>query len=481
MENAQRRITRKQGRRHDALRRTLRRQGLAVGPVIEEVSYEQVGGARSNTVTLAKLQAAFTATGIQVAGSDFAFLANNTWYEQEDAASNYMTLIGKQDTFFQLAFTKIQTELGLTNESKDADIMLAITRKKPEEIDSLLNIMKACVNLVALNDFDTFKSGTTYTADSCAGKYKSKFHNLLYRENIDFLNDYCSDCAREIGQEETAPSPQSVVKKQRVQLYSLATILLHPLLVKNVSITAIATIIKNLKADEPTLELINRPTADWTIKTFSSLFLIEKFASYISQSSSQLINDIPKDVFFLWGCSPGDSTYWEKFFVYVIKMIQEDTTNAYTQEKAVVDPGVAGIDTKQIDNFLNPFGNITGLVYKNQANSLQEILTLFAGEESVAIPVAGVSGRSSRAPASPPADALTGMLASKMWDKPLFPSAIEGGAAAKPLTFGRLMKRLSVTELHYLIHLVHVLKEQQESNAGVSGGGSAASSGGAAP
>lgn len=391
--------------------------------------YRQVGGVR--TVGLAELQRAFKETGIVVTDTPFAFLADDDWFSKPTTAANYMTLIANQNTLFQIAYDTVLKNMGLVLGATDIQIMDAIKSKSNEEIGKQLTIFKSVLNLIILNDFWNIKGAQSSRDDRCGSTNKTKFDYNLYRDNeIPILKKYCATC------DTALKADRSGLKEN---FYNIATVLLHPIVLQNTTITAIANILRTLEKDTDTLTLIKKTDADKTIGSFSTLFLIEKYISYINSSAYYLTSDMPRDSLFLWGCKLPEGGFWEDFFIRFLSTVKENSQPDINTIFPIQSP-TAGTSTLNDAENISRFGTITAIVYKNQDKSVEDILRLFVGE-----PVVGAI------------DNLTGMLPSSEWDNKLFESE-------PPVTFRHLLRRLKVTEIHYLIHLVYTLNELAKSD-----------------
>lgn len=410
--------------------------------------YRQVGGVR--TVGMAELQTAFKNTGIVVVGTPFAFLEDNSWFTKPTAAANYMTLIAKQDELFILARKTILDKLGLKEDSTDAEIMTAI-ENNTARIEGLLKIVKACADLIVLNRFDTnlktiksFAPGHPTDFDKCYHQNKSKMDYVLFWECNDKISEFCGECTPE-----SCPASTLTVTQQRktdLNFYKLASVLLRPAIIQNISISAIANIITRFKEDKTLNALISNP--NYEISKMSKVFLIEKYVGYMYSITQSLVSDdTQRDVFMLWGCAPGSKMFWYYFFKTVIE--QCITTSAITlhEDKPLIaiTPGLPGVKTENEWDFVIDFAKITAIIYKNMEKTTPEILRMVMGKDEVA-----GNGKE-----------YTGMLPASTWSQPLLPS--DDGEAN--ITFGKLLKTLTITEVHYLLHLLQTLNDLKKSPA----------------
>jgi hypothetical protein len=412
--------TQKQRRRFDALRRTLRRQE---------------GGARPVDVTLASLTATFKETGITVADTPFEFLNDATWFEKETAAKNYMTLIGKQDDFFSLSLAHIKSQLAITDATTDTDIMTKISAAETPA-SSLVKIFKDCFNLVCLADL-----GKLDAEDGCDSTRYSKPYYNLNRNKIALYSQVKRATATTVS--------------EPIDRYNLATILLHPSLLSNITVSSIANILKTLGSDIATQNLIG--TAD-VKDTLSFVFLVEKYTSYIFSSAYSLTSDKPRDALYSWGCAESSEDYWNRFFITFLLAVKGKKME-YTGLKQGIDSGAARTSQKSQTygetTTAEAFGEITAVVFNNREAATNQILAKFVAEAFApqALPTGGVATRGAKAQLPPTLERsdMTGMLPVNTWDQELAPG----------VTFRKLLFRLSVPELHYLLHLVTAFKELQ--------------------
>jgi hypothetical protein len=410
-------------RRTSALRRTLRRQGVL----------SQEGGARAPALTINSLTSAFQAIGIDLSGSSFTFLNDLDWHTKPEAARNYTTLIEKQDELLSLALAHVKRILDITDKTTETEIMTKITNTTSAK--DLIKVFNVFFNLLCLTNFDKLDS-----EDGCDKSRYSKVYYNLNRKNIRLYS--------------TVKQGQATQVSEPVDRYNLATILLHPNLLSNISIKSVSNILNVLSSDNATQTLIG---TEGEKDTLSFVFLVEKYTSYIFSTAYSLISDKPRDALYPWGCAELSEEFWYNFFISFLRNVKEDT-KAYTRQKVGVDSGA----TKQSDKSsftetitADAFGEITAVVYNNRASKRDEILTKFTADAFAppAQPSAGVSTRGTGALAQPrlTRDDMTGMLPANTWGQELAPG----------VTFQKLLYRLSVPEVHYLLHLIGSLKELQ--------------------
>ncbi len=399
------------------MRRTLRRQ-------------QRGGATRVLPADTADVQAfvtkKFTDAGFSVVDTSFAFLSTADWLGDP---ANYATLVAQQDDLFQLAFKHVQTRLDLTSDATDAQIMEAITGKEDTVITECLATLRNVADIVCLGKFPG-------GAELCSGIAQSKInYNLVNtKRTITVLNSAKGVTA----------TPAEVSR------FLLGNLLIRPLFMKNLIILSIAKIIQTLQSDEATRGIISDST-----QIFPRAFLIDKYASYIQSVAYQSISDEPRDFFSLWGCAKTGFTEWYSFFKSFLNTISADTVTLPDKthvENFVKAAGVLENPGAVTPESMERYGLLTGLFFKHQALSREEILTKFMGETPLSVATSGVEGGAAAGGRKPivPVTEFLGMVPISEWEKPII--------AGTEITFGKLLRKLSVEEAHYILHLTHVYK-----------------------
>ena len=422
------------------MRRTLRRQ-------------QRGGATRVLPADTADVQAfvtkKFTDAGFSVVDTPFAFLSTADWLSDP---ANYATLVAQQDDLFQLAFNHVQTRLELTTDSTDSQIMEAITEKEDAVITECLATLRNVADIVCLGKFPG-------GAELCSGIAQSK------------INYNLTNAKRTIAVLNSAKGVTATPAE--VSRFLLGNLLIRPLFMKNLVILSIAKIIQTLQSDEATRSIILDPK-----QIFPRAFLIDKYASYIQTVAYQSISDEPRDFFSLWGCAKTGFTEWYSFFKSFLDTISADTVTLPDKthvENFVKAAGVLENPGAVTPESMERYGLLTGLFFKHQALSREEILTKFIGEPlTVASGVEGGAAAGGRKPVVPATEFL-GMLPITEWEKPII--------AGTEITFGKLLRKLSVEEVHYILHLTHVYKTLTAEEVPVTStaGGGVASGGSGAP
>lgn len=432
------------------MRRTLRRQGQRGGAVRVLPS--------GTTDLQAFVTTKFTETALSVSDTPFAFLSTADWLSSATSSQNYATLVAQQDELFQLTLSHVQSLLGLTNESTDAQIMDAITSRADDIVTKCLTTLRNVADIVCLAKFPE-------GSEICSGIKQSKInYNLpISARKIEVLTSIKGGGA----------TPAEVSR------FLLGNILIRPLFMKNLVIMSIAKIIQTLQSDETTRKIV----AD-SAKIFPRAFLIDKYASYIQTVAYQSISDEPRDFFSLWGCAKTGFTEWYSFFKSFLDAIMTDTVEL--PDKRNVENLVKSIGVIENPGAVTPesmerYGLLTGLFFKHQGLPAEDILVKFIGEQSITssqtAPTAGAAGGAAAGGRknNPNYTDFIGMLPVSEWDKPIYPGT--------EITFGKLLRKLSVEEVHYILHLTHVYKkltaEETTPTVGAAGGASSGGSGSA--
>lgn len=367
----------------------------------------------------------------------FAFLLDPSWITEESSCQNYVTLIGKQDTFFGLVANHMRTKIGITEKSTDKEILNTIGSLTPEIATGILAILKAAVNTVCLGPLplsSSSSSSSSLSKETCAPSAKSKFDDLFSMNRITGTLQKTSS--------------QSTIDLQTT--YILTKLFLYPALFKNITIQAIGEIIKTLMTDEATQELLKLPPPG---NTLPHHFLIDKYSTYIVSSSYSLTSQEAYDYLYLWGCFRKGFAEWEKFIqTFLMSIGSSDETGNEFITASTENKGIKHLPS---DDSSDRFGKITALLFKRRDESLETILKFIADSPSLvtgrdSVPTRGVV-------AIAQATDVIGLPPVSEHKKSLFAS--DGGGS---VTFESLLKKLTIGEIHYIIHLKTILDEQKQ-------------------
>jgi hypothetical protein len=416
------RSTHKQKRRHDALRRTLRRQG-ALSP--------QEGGARAADWSLVPTgyepAKAFLKENVLDSSSGFSFIVadEDDWRAGPDAAKKYAPLIMNQDDLLSLGLAKIRSALGITDETTDGELVSRVFAASDDTITTYRNALQILAESV-MQDEPTAGGKVAYN---------------LY-----------SDSA--------APT--------RAKLINL---LLYPTLMTNVVMNGIAEVLKTLKRETLTYEMV--VSTDATKRTIYHGVLADKYTWYIFGAAASYTNDSLKDSFCLWESNTmANESRWKAFFTEFFGhlvtgdavsfgTLQKELQRTYkTEEKYYV---------KEMGNGKTPdtiiCSLISALVFRayNAGKDMKECIAPFAIKlaekaELQDIPVQRTSAAVRPYQTAPTVQQLTGMLADPTtWEQPLFDGDDE---LSKQITFTNLLNNLNPRHIHFLLHLVGILYKQ---------------------
>lgn len=364
--------------------------------------------------------------------TEFAFLLDPNWVMGESSCQNYVTLIGKQDNFFGLIANHMRTKIGITEKSTDKEILDVISRLAPESATGILAILKAAVNTVCLGPLP---SSSTSNKEACAPTAKSKFDDLFSMNRVTGTLQKTSS--------------QSTINLQTT--YILTKLFLYPGLFKNITIQAIGEIMKTLTIDEATMDLLKLPPP---ANTLPHHFLIDKYSTYIVSSSYSLTSQEAYDYLYLWGCFRKGFAEWETFIRTFLMSIGSSIAGNEFITTSTENKGIKHLPS---DDSSERFGKITGLLFKKRDESLESILKFIADSPSLTTGRESVPVRS--AVAVTLATDVIGLPPVSEHVKPLFNTL---SSSAGSVTFATLLKKLSVAEIHFIIHLKSLLDEQKQ-------------------
>lgn len=441
------RSTHKQSRRHAALRRTLRRQG---------VFFEQEGGARAVDWKLFPpgTEDAKTLLNDALKGSEFEFIltqdTDSDWRKGADAAKEYAMLIMKQNELLSLGLEKVRNALEITDTTTDGELIKKVNDLKPDDLNKYIKVIEILGNAVIQSPINV---GIGITAGG--------------------------DPVLQTGQ--TIPKLQfnlSASAEVTLQM-RLIYMLLYPSLMTNVTVRGIAEVLKRLKEEkETTLPLII--TKDPTIHSILS----DKYTWYLRSTAATLTNDQLRDSICLWAKASTGEKAWTNFFKRFLQHLTEQPT--VTDNKGVLEKlgnltsGTTLIDLKRktlIEEYnsrvdigedttdMKICSFIAAVVfglYKGGATMKKAYLAPFLSAnilpDSLPPEISGGDKKNYSLAASK--EQLTGMLPTAAWGQALLE---EEGAG--DVTFGGLLNTLSPRYIHFLLHLVSTLLESEKQTA----------------
>lgn len=444
------RSTHKRGRRYDALRRTLRRQG---------VSFEQEGGARAQDWSLiteadpasVAAKAFLTEAFSGKEGEDFRFLTadGQDWRRGEGAAKRYATLIMRQDELLSLGLTKIRTALGITDETSDTELVDRVSSLDDPAVAKYIAVLQTLAEAV-IQDSPLNGGKITYN---------------LY---------------------------PNTVQTPRQQLIN---ILLYPTLMTNVLVNGIADVLKLLTREEGTYRMITENDA--TKRTIYHNVLADKYTWYIISYAASATNDTLKDSFCLWETRNIDSelklkSFFKDFFSRLLQDSQGTPMDfitlagtylrKYKTEESFSKPSEKS--DKITDTIVcSLISAIVLSIFKEGGNKLHclepFVQKISSKPELLNPPPPNERGTRSQElrpyQTAPTIQQLTGMLEDPTtWDQPIFLEV--GDNLTSKITFNNLLYNLNPRHIHFLLHLVYVLFKPDETVAVKAGGAAGASS-----
>lgn len=461
------RSTHKQSRRHTALRRTLRRQG---------VFFEQEGGARAVGWNLfpteVKEAKEFLINALK--GSDFEFITSqdNTdsdWRKGADAAKKYAMLIMRQDELLSLGLENVRNALEITDTTTDGELIKKINVLKPDDLNKYIKVLEILGKAVIQSPINVGVGMDTggNPIEKTDSKQQLNFSKLQY--NLSASTD--------------------VTLQMR-----LIFMLLYPSLMINITVRGIAEVLKRLKEEkETTLPLII--TKDPTIHSILS----DKYTWYLRSTAATLTNDQLRDSICLWAKASTGEKAWTNFFKRFLQHLTEQP--AVTDNKGVLaklenlTSGKADlvdltrkVSTEEYNSRKESGDDTTDMkicsfiaavvfgLYNGGATTKKAFLAPFLSEVELpeALP-AGMPGREKNNYAlAASKEQLTGMLPTAAWSQALLEEEGAGDVTFGGLdvTFGGLLNTLSPRYIHFLLHLVSTLLERKEQTA-VAGGADA--------
>ena len=403
-----------------------------------------------------------TEAAIPVEGTPFAFLSTADWLSDASSSQNYATLVAQQDELFELGLKKIQNMMDVSDGSTDTQIIQAITTKG-DTIPSAIGTLKNILDIICLGEFGNKTVGAPGNESSFICNAATKFWSLIYT---------------------TVKSDNNLQPKQ------LANILLRPITVQNIAVSSVAKIIHRFKSDSDTRALLTT-TGNASIVDLSRYFLIDKYATHMQTVAYHLTNDSLKDFLYLWGCPRSGYEAWRTFYETFLTIALDGTIQDFNESDLQAVSHLGRLDPKTeltiITNNLNRLAKITAIFYKHCDKSKEEIFSKFVGVTSIKpaptpTPTAGTAGGAAAGPTrrsgkqTPPSTDFIGMLPTTEWDKPIA-TFTPAGANPIEITFGKLLRKLSVEEVHYILHLTHVYKKLTEAPAPTAGSSGGAASG----
>ena len=432
--------TAKRGRRHDALRRSLRRQGVFA---------HQEGGARNAGWTLFPagiplVSAAKDFLKEALAGTDFAFLTADgpDWRTGEDASKKYAQLIMRQDELLSLGLEKIRAALTITETTTDGELVTAVNGLTPEDLRKYIKALELLGQAVIQSPTNVGAGlDPAATPVTQTGPTVSKLQYNL--------------------------SPSTGVTLQMRLIYML----LYPSLMTNVTVRGIAEVLKRLKDEkETTLPLIQSKDA------MIHSILSDKYTWYLRSNAATYTNDQLRDSICLWAKSSTGEKAWGNFFKrFLLHLTEPDVTDnggvlaklgALTSGNELVTLA-RKVSTEEYNTTKETTDDTTDMKicsfiaavvfssFKGGATTKKEFLTPFLSvkdlPESLPADMPGGEKRNYAVAASK--DQLTGMLPSSVWGQSLLDET-----GAESVTFQSLLNTLSPRYIHYLLHLVSVLQ-----------------------
>jgi len=409
-------------RRDSALRRTLRRQGLP----------QQEGGARNAGWTLFPTgyepAKAFLKEKVLDASSEFSFIVadGDDWRTQPAAAKKYATLIMKQDELLTLGLEKVRDGLGITAETTDSELVDKVLAASDDDITTYRNALQILAESVI--------------QDEATANGKIAFN--LYSD--------------------TAAATRA----------KLINLLLYPTLMSNVVVSGIAEVLKTLKRETGTYEMV--VSADAAKQSIYHGVLADKYTWYIFGVASSYTNDSLKDSICLWETNNmASESRWKAFFTeFFGHLVTGDALSFGSLKKSLQRTYKTEEENRDgtLGNNKTPDTVICSLIsalvfgaYKADKD-MKGCLAPFAvkpADKAILkdIPIKGTPQRKAIGvkdyQAADTLQQLTGMLADPTtWDQPLFDGDDE---LSKQITFTNLLNNLNPRHIHFLLHLVGLL------------------------
>jgi hypothetical protein len=415
----------------------------------------QVGGGRVEPLATLR-PGIFTAYGNDssraflsniVTGTKFDFLLEDAWFTRDTAAKNYATLISEQDELFDLALKKIKSRdaLDISDGTSDANLLTAVMEAEDGNIKVYMGVLDTIARCIILDDVTAERTMRPAAAQRIAvesfltssNNQPKIFYNIKLSDSIDVLRT------------------------------KLINILLYPKLMENTAIHAMTSILKTLKPDERTRDLIDISNDD--LRNHVHNILADKYTWYLLSSAATLTNDKLRDSFCLWSVAKTGEGFWYDYFS---KFLEEYTTDIsgtrnHLEINSLAPSFRRATNFEELNLFVDHSGDrrddtnftadtiicsfILAIVLDRfvESASRVQIVEEFAVDRTGDPLSATRLGRDAERREAADLESLTGMLPSATWGQPI----LEGSA----ITFRQLLNHLNPRYIHFLLHLTHVL------------------------